>query len=123
MDAIQITKECANDFLGPAGSVSDSTSQGREAEGETSVPLRGKTIHLARNLDVRLSIIQGRASPPSQAFKTASHLQLRCLPYLPLDIQSLRLSPTDWNPLMYLECPYLAYPFLLPYHLALGLWQ
>lgn len=58
MDAIQITKECANDFLGPAGSVSDSASQGREAEGERSVPLRGKTIHLARNLDVRLSIIQ-----------------------------------------------------------------
>lgn len=29
MDVIQITKECANDFLGPAGSVTDSRIVGK----------------------------------------------------------------------------------------------
>lgn len=58
MDEIQIAKECANDFLVPAGDVTDSVSQGRVAEGDRSVPARGKTICLACNLGVWPSIIQ-----------------------------------------------------------------
>lgn len=58
MDEIQIAKECANDFLVPAGGVTDSASQGRVAEGDGSVPARGKTICLTCNLGVRPSITQ-----------------------------------------------------------------
>ena len=91
MDEIQIAKECANDFLVPAGSVTDSASRGRVAEGDRSVPTRGRTICLSRNLAVRPSIIQWRASP-------LSGVQPHCLWSLPLSNQSLRLSPTEWNP-------------------------
>lgn len=42
------SQECANDFLGPAGSVTDSHSSGQGGWGESSVPMWRKTaFHLA----------------------------------------------------------------------------
>lgn len=97
MEAIQITKECANDFLGPAGIVTDSRSSGQLARGGEERP------HVRE--------------PGYPAFHYSAtgihdwrHLLVSCFPNLPLGNQSLSPSPACCPSSLSLEYPALAHP-------------